>query len=142
MANIPLLATIATLKAQGPETASTTGAVVVLGGPSSHIAAGPGFWLATVALTAMSGTTPSLLVVLEGSQNGGGTWQELAVIGADGVRTWGMTALPSAFTAPTTVQAPCPAQSAHLRYRSIIGGGTPSVTYSVVVQFFMNPDHA
>jgi hypothetical protein len=80
-------------------------------------------------------------VVIEGSANGGGSWQELATIGADGVRTFGMTALPAPFTSAVTVQAPV-STAQHSRYRSIIGGGTPSLTYSVTVQFFSNPDAA
>jgi hypothetical protein len=141
LANLPLLATPVTIKAAGAETVSTIGAAVsVQTSPSTSA----GFWLATVAITAASGT-PTLLVVIEGSSNtwqGGGAWFELATIGVDSARGWGMGALPAPFTAPITVSAPVAAGAGLLRYRSIVGGGTPSVTYSVVVQYFTNPDHA
>jgi len=138
MANIPLLATPVTLKASGAETVSTTGAAVPV---ASAFAAGYGLWLATLAITATSGT-PTLLVVIECSNSNGGAWFEVARIGADGVLTWGLGTQPAPFTSAVTVQAPVSAMASPLRYRSIIGGGTPSLTYSVILQFFTDPSHA
>jgi len=138
MANIPLLATPVTLKAAGAETVSTTGATVQVT-PAPTL--GPGFWLCTVAITAISGT-PTLLLVIEASNRNGGSFDEVARIGADGVLTWGLGTQPAPFTSAVTVQAPVAAMAPVLRYRSIIGGGTPSLTYSVTLQFFTDPSHA
>jgi len=138
MANIPLLGAPVTLKAAGAETVSTTGALVQT---LVAMSAGKGFWLATVTCTATSGT-PTLLIVIEGSNQNGGTWDEVAMIGADGVRTWGLGTQPAPMTSAVTVQVPVAAMAPVMRYRSIIGGGTPSVTYSVTLAFFMNPDRA
>ena len=137
--NVPLATAAVTLKASGAETASTTGAPISLG-PLQPLPPPRSFLLVTVAVTAVSGT-PTLLVVLEGSQNAGGTWSEVATVGVDGLRTWGLGSLPSVFTGVAS-SSQLVAPMAMMRSRSIIGGGSPSVTYSVTGQFVMDPSSA
>lgn len=108
-------------KASGAETASTTHA-----GLNTKAAA---VATVTVAVTAASGTTPTMTVVVEGS-NDSSTWFELGTIGANGYRAGSVGTAPSNFTGAATVRGVFPAVQ-YLRTRSIVGGTTPSFTYSV-----------
>jgi hypothetical protein len=83
----------------------------------------------TVAVTAASGTTPTMTVVVEGS-NDATTWFELGTIGANGYRAGSIGTAPSNFTTTATSRGAFPAVQ-YLRTRSVIGGTTPSFTYSV-----------
>ncbi len=109
------------LKTSGAETASTTGASVEIGDKS--------ILNLVVDVTAASGTTPTLVVVIEGSDDGL-TWYELGRIGSDGYRDGSVGTAPANFTAVATVRSSIPA-ARFVRYRSIIGGTTPSFTFSV-----------
>jgi VCBS repeat-containing protein len=114
-----------TLKAAGAETASTThGSINVLDGSGSAVV--------TVAVTAASGTSPTMTVVVEGSDDGT-TWFEIGTIGANGYRAGTTGTAPSNFTGAATTRAVLPAPQ-FVRTRSVVGGTTPSFTYSVVVQ--------
>jgi hypothetical protein len=113
-----------TLKASGAETASTTGTGVEVGeGQAVNV---------TVDVTAVSGTTPTMTVVIEGS-NDGTNWYELGTIGANGAKVGQVGTAPSNLTATATVRASLPG-ARHVRSRSVIGGTTPSFTYSVLAE--------
>lgn len=111
-----------TLKASGAETASTTGAQVETpDSGSAHI---------EVNITASSGTTPTMTVVIEGS-NDAANWYTLGTFGANGFAPGSVATAPSNFTGVTgPVRGAVPAIQ-FLRYRSVIGGTTPSFTYTV-----------
>ena len=134
--NIPL-ATPVTLKAAGAETVSTTGLPV--SGWMNVFTQPTGFLLVTVAISAVTGT-PTLLVVLEGFS--GAAWTELATFGVDGMRSWGNGTLPAPFTTTGSMSQLMAFYGPSLRYRSIIGGGTPSLAYSVTAQYCANPNPA
>jgi hypothetical protein len=85
-----------------------------------------------VDVTAVSGTTPTMTVVVEGS-NDGTNWFELGTVGANGYRAGSVGTAPSNFTATATTRAMFPAAQ-QVRTRSVIGGSTPSFTYSVVAE--------
>lgn len=144
MANIPLLATPVTVKALGAETVSTTGAMVWLGNSAPG-----GWWIVTITISATSGT-PTLLLVLEGSSQGSsqgasgpgpGQWYELALVGADGARSFSLGSQPQPFTSTGTFLVPV-SSTPLIRYRSVIAGSTPSLTYSVSMAFAVSPDRA
>lgn len=116
---------VVALKASSAETASTTGGAVDTG--TSAVNA-----LVTVAVTAASGTTPTMTVVLEGSVDGT-DWVTLGTVGANGYATGTTSTAPSNFTAAATTLAVVPAVQ-FIRSRSVIGGTTPSFTYSVTAQ--------
>lgn len=115
-----------TAKASGAETVSTIGPPVDMG--DSYTVS------VTVTVTAASGTTPTLVVIVEGSTDGV-TWFQLGTMGAANAyqagapsagapaNITGADSCKAAFTAPQFV-----------RTRSVIGGTTPSFTYSVVVE--------
>ena len=111
-----------TLKASGAQTASARGAAIKVGKGGSL--------LVTVAVTAASGTTPTMTVAVQGSVDGS-TWVTLGTVGANGYNA-GSTAVtaPSNLTTTATVRAVVPAMP-YVRYSSTIGGTTPSFTYSV-----------
>lgn len=109
------------LKTSGAETESTTGSAKDLG----HA----GVALYTVDVTAASGT-PTMTVDIEGSFDGGTTWVVLGTIGANGYRAGSVGTAPSNITGTGTIRAVLPA-APKVRYKSTIGGGTPSLTYSV-----------
>jgi len=110
-----------TLKQSSAETASATGSGVELGDKASMAL--------IVDVTAATGTSPTLLVTVEGS-NDGSVWYTLAKIGANGVVYGDVAAAPSNFTTAATVRAVVPA-ARFVRSKSTIGGTTPSFTYSV-----------
>lgn len=111
----------ATVKASAAETASTTHATVDTR-TASTVAV-------TVDVTAASGTTPTLVVIVEGSHDET-TWVELGRIGANGYRTGTVGTAPSNFTGAASVAGIFPAPQ-FVRTRSVVGGTTPSFTYSV-----------
>ncbi len=83
-----------------------------------------------VAVTAASGTTPTMTVVVEGSVDGT-NYFTLGTVGANGYNVGAVAVTaPSNLTTTATVRAalPCPQ---YVRTRSVIGGTTPSFTYSV-----------
>jgi len=141
MANIPLATPTIAIKASSAETVSMTGPYITLSPGGWLPSARMGFLLVSVAVTAVSGT-PTLLVVLEISNNNGSSWSEGAMIGVDGERTWGQGFQPTPFSAVSSVNNMPVSLAPLVRYRSIIGGGTPSITYSVTGQFVQNPDGA
>jgi hypothetical protein len=109
------------LKTSGAETASTTGTAVELGDKRTMNI--------EVAVTAASGTTPTLTVDIEGSHDGL-TWYQLARIGSNGFRLGGVGTAPADITTTGTHRATVPA-ARYVRYKSNIAGTTPSFTYSV-----------
>lgn len=114
-----------TLKASGAETVSTIGPQVIDTGESGVV-------YVQVDVTAVSGSTPSMTVVIEGS-NDGSAWFTLGTIGANGYVVGSVGSAPSNFTAAATTRAAFPAMQ-FVRYRSVIGGSTPSFTYVVAME--------
>lgn len=109
------------LKGEAAETSSTTHDSVGTGDAATA--------QVTVDVTAASGTSPTLVVVVEGT-NDGSTWVELGRIGANGYRAGTSGTAPSNLTGVAQASGVFPATRA-IRSRSIIGGTTPSFTYSV-----------
>lgn len=110
------------LKADGAETASTTGAAVEIGDKAQAFIA--------VDVDVVSGTTPTLLVTIEGSHDNV-TWFTLGRIGTNGYDVGASAvAAPSNITATGTFRGSFPAMR-YMRSRSTIGGTTPSFDYSV-----------
>lgn len=98
-----------TLKASAAQTVSTVGATVAVG---EH-----GVARLTLAVTAATGTTPTLDVVVETSQDGT-TWRSLG-----------------SFAQKTIVASERKSFSGcdhYIRYNATVAGTTPSFTYSVV----------
>ncbi|GGM55545.1 hypothetical protein GCM10012275_28320 [Longimycelium tulufanense] len=109
----------ATFKTSGAETASTTHSTVHTG--KNTVAA------VKVDVTAASGTGPTLVVVVEGSSDET-NWVEVGRIGTDyRVGTVGSV---TAFSAVADTTGVFPAME-FMRTRSIVGGTTPSFTFSV-----------
>lgn len=107
-------------KASGAETTSTTHAQFETGAQST---------LAVVVdVTAASGTTPTLTVVVEGSIDNS-TWFTLGTIGTNGYNVGSVATAVSNITGTVTVRGAFPATQ-FVRTRSVIGGTTPSFTYS------------
>lgn len=109
-----------TLKASAAETASTTGAAVQVGSGTAIV---------SVAVTAASGTTPTMTVVIEGSADGT-NFMTLGTVGANGYSAGSVASAPSNITGAVSVLAAFDALP-YMRYRSVIAGTTPSFTYSV-----------
>lgn len=107
-------------KALAAETASSTHHVTT---PDQ-----PGSLLVTVKVTTVTGTLPTLAVVVESSADGS-TWFTVGTVGANGYSVGSVATAPSNITAPVTVSALFPAAE-HIRTRSVVGGTTPSFTYS------------
>lgn len=112
-----------TLKASAAETASTTGTAVELGDAATITA--------TVAVTAASGTSPTMVVDIEGSDDNT-NWFSLGQFGANGYRAGSVGTAPSNFTAAATARGAVTG-APYIRYKSTIGGTTPSFTYSVAL---------
>lgn len=108
-------------KASAAETASTTHAV-------AH-ASGASVASIVVTVTAASGTTPTLLITVEGSDDGS-NWFTLGQIGANGNAVGATATAPSNFTAAATARGAFVVPE-FIRTRSTVGGTTPSFTYSV-----------
>lgn len=114
------------LKASGAETASTTSATI-------YTSDGAGSIYFEVNVSAVTGTTPTMTLVVEGS-NDLSTWFTLGTVGANGYNVGPVSTAPSNITSAVgTVRAVfTPMQ--FVRYRSVIGGTNPSFTYSVLVE--------
>lgn len=111
-------------KASGAETASTTGPAFEAGAAAvGHV---------EVNVTAASGTSPTLLVVIEGS-NDLTNWYTLAQVGSNGGALGGAAAAPSNITG-TGIYRAAVVLAQFVRYRSVIGGTTPSFTYGVNIE--------
>ncbi len=113
----------ATLKASAAQTSSTTGTVVDAGSSGAREV--------LVDVTAASGTTPTMTVVIE-CQSDGTNWVEAGTVGSNGARVGAVGTAPANFTAVSSARAVLPLTGL-TRYRSVIGGTTPSFTYSVSV---------
>lgn len=113
--------TVHTFKTSAAETASATHATAAsrLGGSV----------IVDVNVTAASGTSPTLIVVVEGSLDGS-TWFELGRVGGSGYRAGTSGTAPTGFSAVGQVVAALTGPSL-VRTRSIVGGTAPSFTYSV-----------
>lgn len=109
-----------TFKASGAQTESTTGTSVELGDAGSIYV--------EVDVSAVGGT-PTMVIDIEGS-NDGTNWVVIGKIGSDGYTSGSKEAAPVVITGVGTFRAILPA-ARYVRYRSTIGGGTPSLTYSV-----------
>lgn len=114
----------ATFKAAGAETADTTHETVDTGEHSTITV--------NVDVTAASGTTPTMVVIVEGSHDES-TWVELGRIGANGYRSGSVGTAPSNFTGAASASGVFPATQ-FVRTRSDLGGTTPSFTYSVTAE--------
>jgi hypothetical protein len=110
-----------TLKTSGVEAASTTSSAQELGDQ--------GTMTLLVDVTAASGSSPTMVVVIDGSDDNT-NWHEIGRIGSDGYRAGSVGTAPANFTTTGAVRCTLPA-ARYVRSRSIIGGGTPSYTYSV-----------
>jgi UDP-N-acetylmuramyl tripeptide synthase len=110
-------------KASAAETASTTQAQFDTGADQETL-------YLIVAVTAASGTTPTMSLVVEGSMDNGTNWFTLGTIGANGYNVGSVATAPTNFTTTATVRALL-AVPQLVRVRSVIGGTTPSFTYSV-----------
>lgn len=113
-----------TLKPSTAETVSAT--------HSSVDTADSGVIYVEVICTAASGTTPTLLVVVEGSIDTV-NWFELGTLGSNGYRVGSIGTAPANITGAVTMRAGFPAIQ-YCRTRSIVGGTSPSFTYSVRVE--------
>lgn len=110
-----------TLKASGAETASTDGAAVYTGFERGNVHV-------TMDITASSGT-PTILLSVQGSIDGT-TWVTLGSIGANGYVHGTPATTPTTTVSVSTRYGVFPSMP-YLRSSSTVGGGTPSVTYSV-----------
>lgn len=115
-----------TLKVSAAETSSTTHAVITASESS----------VLYVEVTQTTGSgTPTMTIVVEGS-NDGVNWFQHGVVGASGTYSVGTTApAPTNFTQLTsgTTRACFPAME-YNRTRSVVAGGSPSLTYSVAAE--------
>lgn len=109
------------LKVSGAESADTTGPWVELGDAS--------VLNLKIDVTAISGT-PTMLVYIEGSDDGGVTSYQLAVVGKDGVAIGSKVTAPAAFDAASQVARGAIPAARYVRYRSDLTG-TTSFTYSI-----------
>lgn len=109
-----------TIKASSAETASTTGTAIEVGDWSTAFI--------DVNVTAVTGTTPTLTVVFEGSNDLGVSWFTIATVGLNGVG-YGLTT-PTNFVAAAETKGVI-LLAEMIRYRSVIGGTTPSFTYVI-----------
>lgn len=112
-----------TLKASGAQTASTNGGAVDTGPDGGSL-------LVQVDITAASGTAPTLLVAVQGSQDGT-NWVTLGSIGANGYVAGTPATEPTNFTGTAAAQKGVFPRLQYVRYASTVGGTTPSFTYKV-----------
>lgn len=110
-----------TLKPSGAETTSTTS--------GSREVFGTNGMTLLVDITAASGTTPTMTVVIEGSSDLV-NWITLATVGLSGYSVGSAAAAPTNFTGISSARAVVP-NTQYVRSRSVIAGTTPSFTYSV-----------
>jgi hypothetical protein len=90
-----------------------------------------GVAVVSVVVSATSGT-PTMTVVVEGSTDGT-TFVQLGVIGANGYQTGSVGTAPSNITTTGTYVGIFAVPQV-VRTRSVIAGGTPSLTYSVLIE--------
>lgn len=114
-----------TLKASSAETVSTNGATVEVGEG--------GALSVSVNVTAVSGTTPTMTVVIEGSQDNT-TWYTLGTFGSNGYNVGSVVTAVANFTVAAGPILGALAGARYIRYRSVIGGTTPSFTYVVTAE--------
>lgn len=119
----PVRGSAVVLKASSAETASTTGTSVNTGGD-------PGGLYLEVNVTAASGTTPTMTVVIEGSMDNT-NWFTLGTVGANGYNSGSVATAPSNFTVTAGPVRAYFDSAQYVRSRSVIGGTTPSFTYTV-----------
>lgn len=119
----PVRGSAVVLKASSAETASTTGTSVNTGGD-------PGSLYVEVNVTAASGTTPTLTVVVEGSLDNT-NWFTLGTVGANGYNVGPVSTAPTNFTVTAGPIRAYFDMPQYIRSRSVIGGTTPSFTYTV-----------
>lgn len=114
------------LKASGPETTNTTSGTV-------NTSDGAGTVYVEVNVTAASGTSPTMTIVVEAS-NDLTNWFTLGQIGSNGFSAGTLGTTPANFT---TAAGPIRAAFTALQFirtRSVIGGTTPSFTYTLNVE--------
>ena len=109
------------VKASGAETASTAHT------PFDTLESGS--VMVTVTVTAVSGTSPTMNLVVEGSDDSS-TWFTIGIIGANGYSVGSVATAPTNFTAAATTRGVFAAPQ-YVRTRSVIAGTSPSFTYSV-----------
>lgn len=114
------------LKLAGAEIVSTTSATVITGD-------GAGSVYVEVQITAASGTTPTMTVVVEGS-NDFTNWFTLGTIGANGYSSGQLGTAPSNFTTTAGPIRGAFTPMQFVRTRSVIGGTTPSFNYVINVE--------
>ena len=114
-----------TLKASAAETSSTAGSAVAMSMERGAV-------LVTVDVTASSGT-PTMIVDIQGSIDGT-TWVTLGTFGNNGYVAGTPATAPTNLTGTTVTKRGVLSSMPYLRYNSTIGGGTPSVTYSVTAE--------
>lgn len=83
----------------------------------------------TVAVTAVTGTLPTLSVVVEGSIDGT-TWFTLGRAGSDGYSVGSLGTAPADISTVSSVTSVF-ALPEFVRTRSVVGGTLPSFTYSI-----------
>jgi len=110
-------------KPSAAETASTTSPAVDVGDAGSV--------QVIVDVTAVGGT-PTMLIFIEGSDDGT-TWYTVGRIGANGFIAGDIGTDPTNITGVSTKRA-CFTTAQQMRSRSVIGGASPSLTYSVTFQ--------
>lgn len=108
------------LKTSGAETASTTGTAQELGDKR--------VMTLTVDITAVAGT-PTMLIFIEGSDDNV-NWHTIARVGKNGYILGDIGSDPTNFDGVDTQRCTIPA-ARYVRSRSVIGGTTPSFTYSI-----------
>lgn len=109
------------IKTSGAETVSTTGSSQEIGDARAMTL--------TLDITAVSGTSPTMVVDIEGSDDGV-NFHVLARIGTDGYRIGSIGTAPANFTGADTERFTILA-ARFIRYKSTIGGTNPSFTYSI-----------
>jgi hypothetical protein len=113
-------------KAAGAETVSTTG-------PTIYTSDGAGTVYFEVNVTAVSGTGPTMNIVVEGS-NDFTNWFTLGTIGANGFSTSPLGTAPTNFTTAAGPVRAAFTPMQFVRYRSVIGGTSPSFNYTVLTE--------
>ncbi len=110
------------LKDSAAETVSTTGGAIDVGDSRTAFI--------SLDVTAVAGT-PTLLMVIEGSQDNI-NWFTVGQMGANGHSLGALGAVPTNIVGVSTIRGVFVIPE-FLRYRSVIGGGGPSFTYSLTV---------
>ena len=114
------------LKPSGAETTNTTSSTIITSD-------GAGTVYVDVNVTAASGTTPTMTLVVEGS-NDLTNWFTLGTIGSNGYSMGSLGTAPANFTAAAGPIRAAFSAMQFVRTRSVIGGTTPSFTYTINVE--------